>query len=191
MQKHVVGGYFVETDRDQLVIPNPFLEDHASSGTDSASPSEDDEKDRTRNASTSIFYLLTPSTPIGHFHRNKGRTVHTMHHGRARYVIIHSDRPDSEGKCEVETFVVGRDLKKGEKLQWIVDGGKFKASFLLPTEKGEAGGVDCAECGGCLISETVVPGFEYKDHDFLPRNGLEKLLTAKEARHMDWLVRKE
>lgn len=151
MQKHIEGGYFVETDRDPLLIPNPYLKEI--SGTGSSSSSEEDSKDLTRNASTSIFYLITPSTPIGYFHRNKGRTVHTLHQGRVRYVIIHADRPNSDGTCEVETVIVGRDLKNGETLQLIVEGGKFKSSFLLPTRKDEVGEVDCVECGGCLISE--------------------------------------
>jgi uncharacterized protein len=32
--------------------------------------------------------------------------------------------------------VVGQDVDKGERLQWIVEGGKFKASYLLPDEDG-------------------------------------------------------
>ena len=56
----------------------------------------------------------------------------------------------------METFIVGQNVEKGEKLQWIVDGGKYKSSFLLPLE-----GDDPANNEGLLISETVVPGFEY------------------------------
>ena len=133
MQKHPEGGYFVETDRDPRVIPSPFAKQPGG--------------DETRNLSTTIFYLLTPNNPKGSFHRNKGRTVHTLHRGRGLYVIIHADEVEKGGKARVETFVVGHGSLKGEKLQWIVEGGKYKASFLLPDE--EAG----TQSGGLLISE--------------------------------------
>ena len=49
------------------------------------------------------------------------------------YVLIHAD---AEGeKKRVESFVVGRDVERGERAVWIVEGGKYKASFLLPTEE--------------------------------------------------------
>lgn len=51
-------------------------------------------------------------------------------------------------KARVEVFTVGKDVAKGEKLQWIVDGGKFKASYLLPDD--EEGGKTSE---GLLISE--------------------------------------
>ncbi|TVY46603.1 Uncharacterized protein LOCC1_G001845, partial [Lachnellula occidentalis] len=135
-----------------------------------------------RNSSTTIYYLLTPSSPQGGFHRNLGRTVHTLHHGRGRYVLIHADEP-STGAKRIETFVVGANLAAGEKLQWIVEGGKFKASYLLPDEEG---GVESKE--GLLISETVVPGFEYCDHDFLPEEGLRELVGREKGEELSWLL---
>lgn len=134
MIPHVEGGYFVETDRDALRVPNPFAD---------RAPGDD-----TRSASTSIYYLVTPQSPQGSFHRNKGRTVHTLHKGRGRYVLIHADEVEKGGKARVETFIVGHDIAKGERLQWIVEGGKYKASYLL--EDGEEG----SGSDGLLISET-------------------------------------
>lgn len=135
MLKHPEGGYFVETDRDQRLVANPWA-------------SASDPEDAQRNASTSIFYLITPNRSFGAFHRNKARTVHTLHRGRGRYVIIHANEAGkNESTPRLETFVVGHDLAKGEKLQWIVEGGKYKASFLLPDD-GEAGSSQ-----GLLISE--------------------------------------
>jgi uncharacterized protein len=64
MQKHIEGGYFVETDRDTLRIPNPFVLQGKDTG---------DVLTSTRNASTTIHYLLTPKSSLGAFHRNKGR----------------------------------------------------------------------------------------------------------------------
>lgn len=106
--------------------------------------------------------------------------MHTLHRGRGRYVIIHADEEGKEKR--VETFVVGQDVEKGERLQWIVEGGKFKASYLLP---GEENG---KESEGLLISETVVPGFEYCDHDFLSLEGLKDLLGDKKAQSLSWLL---
>lgn len=158
--------------------------------------SNKDGSDSTRSASTTIHYLLTPASPLGAFHRNKGRTVHTLHKGRGRYVIIHADEVMGEGsydshkglvsKARVETFVVGQDVLNGDRLQWIVDGGKYKASYLLP-ESGKGEG----EEDGLLISETVVPGFEFTDHDFLRRDRFEALLTEEQRDELSWLVRRD
>ena len=133
LQKHPEGGYYVETDRDQLRIPNPFPGHEAD--------------DSTRSASTTIYYFLTPVSSKGSFHRNKGRTVHTLHKGRGRYVIIHANEAESGGRARIETFVVGQDIGAGERLQWIVEGGKYKASYLLPDVDGGN------ESDGLLISE--------------------------------------
>lgn len=140
-----------------------------------------------RNASTSIYYYVTPQSPQGNFHRNRGRTVHTLHRGRGVYVLIHADEPDlPAGGKRIESFVVGHDVAKGEKLQWIVEGGKYKASFLLPDDS--SAGENAS--GGLLISETVVPGFEFCDHDFLNAEGLRTLVGAEKADELAWLVRK-
>ena len=182
LQVHPEGGYFVETDRDTLLVPNPFITSPAYPNASS----HDKPRSPTRNAMTTIHYYLTPDTPIGHFHRNKARTVHTLHQGRGRYIIIHPDETDPiTNKCKVESFIVGLDIANGEKLQWIVEGGKFKSSFLLPDsdESNES-------AGGLLISETVVPGFEFCDHDFLTEDGLENLVgpgeKGKDA--LSWLL---
>jgi predicted cupin superfamily sugar epimerase len=91
------------------------------------------------------------------------------------------------GKARVETFVVGGDVLAGERLQWIVEGGKYKASFLLEDKDASGGGK--GEGTGCLISETVVPGFEYEDHDFLKRERAEVLLTKEQLEEMGWMLR--
>ena len=191
LQKHPEGGYFSETDRDPLRVPNPFR----SSTNDDGS---------TRSASTTIYYFLTPAYPTGHFHRNRGRTIHTLHRGRGRYVIIHADEKDEGEKARIETFVVGHDIHGGEKVQWIVEGGKYKASFLLPDEEGQM------DSEGLLISEvnslpgapkplyllqlltivlqTVVPGFEFSDHNFMSPETLPDLVTDEQADELRWLL---
>ena len=146
LQKHPEGGYYVETDRDPLRIPNPFQ-----SFDRSTSPHEPAEKENnsTRSASTTIYYLLTPGSPKGVFHRNKGRTIHTLHKGRGRYIIIHADETQKGQKARIETFVAGHDVHHGERLQWLVEGEKYKASFLLPDTEMST------ETEGLLISEVI------------------------------------
>lgn len=127
--------------------------------------------------------------------------MHTLHRGRGRYVIIHADEVASDecpggygddslaedrrwtGKARVEVFTVGHNVLEGERLQWVVDGGKYKTSFLLPD--GDDGSSE-----GLLISETVVPGFEYTDHDFMKQERLEALVTEEQADEMRWMIRK-
>lgn len=148
LRSHPEGGYFVETDRDPWRVPNPFLGWDYVHQPNSATTAE--QRDRsTRSASTSIFYLITPASPFGSLHRNRARTVHTLHRGRGRYVIIHADEARLGEKARIESFLVGPNVTAGEKLQWIVEGGKFKASYLLP-DKDESVGSD-----GLLISEVI------------------------------------
>lgn len=133
MIPHIEGGYFVETDRDKRLMVNDAGEE--------------------RSRSTSIFYFITPNTPIGAFHRNASRTVHTLHHGRGIYVILVPLGPGgSFDDFRIETFVVGHDISNGERLQWIVEGGCYKASFLIP-EKEEK----LENSPGLLISEVMFP----------------------------------
>jgi predicted cupin superfamily sugar epimerase len=182
MTRHIEGGYFAETDRSPYTVPCPWPV--TSTPTTDLVPQRPGFDPAVRNASTSIFYLLTPNSPQGGFHRNKGRTIHTLHRGRGRYVIIHPDEPEIPGVGKkMESFVVGQDITKGERLQWIVEGGKYKASYLLEDVDG------MGESTGLLISETVVPGFEYCDHDFLTEVGLERLLGEERKKTLEWLLR--
>ncbi|KAF7190663.1 hypothetical protein HII31_07822 [Pseudocercospora fuligena] len=86
--------------------------------------------------------------------------------------------------ARIETFVVGGNVTAGERQQWVVEGGKYKSSFLLADEDGGNGSEE-----GLLISETVVPGFEYVDHDYLGRDRMEALLTEGEIGELEWLLR--
>ncbi|KAJ6139603.1 hypothetical protein N7471_006089 [Penicillium samsonianum] len=188
---HPEGGYFCETDRDPRRVANPYQQPIISV-TDTDTDTDTDPE--SRSASSSILYLLTPQRPLGAFHRNQSRTVHVWQSGRGRYVVIHVDevsRDHSRGcsaekaKARVETFVVGPGVEVGERVQWVVEGGKYKASFLLPDEpEGETS-------SGLLISEVVFPGFEFADHDFLRKEQMEELLTAEEVQELSWMLKAE
>ena len=124
LQKHPEGGYFFETDRDQSRVPNPFQS--SSDGTDD---------DSSRSACTTIYYLLTPASPTGHSHRFKARTIHTLHKGRGRYVIIREDEREKGEKAKLESFVVGHDIHGDERVQWIVEGGNATRAFYCQMRK--------------------------------------------------------
>lgn len=151
LQRHTEGGYFVETDRDPN-FSRPFQNEKPASSINNTISTLSGSK--IRDVSTTIFYYLTSGSPFGAFHRNKSRTIHTLHWGRGRYVTIHADEVVGTGqKARVETFVVGKNLLAGEKMQWIVEGGIYKSSFLLPDEAAGADG----ENNGLLISEVKPP----------------------------------
>lgn len=181
LQPHIEGGFFTETDRAPALVPSPFPV--KKSNTSELAPQRPGFNAAVRNASTTIFYLLTECGPQGGFHRNAARTMHTLHRGRGQYVIIHDNEETSNGKKRIETFIVGQDVANGERLQWMVEGGKYKASFLLPdAEHGQSS-------DGLLISEVVVPGFEFCDHDFLSREGLKAIVTETQLQELEWLLR--
>ncbi|KAL0064054.1 hypothetical protein AAF712_009020 [Marasmius tenuissimus] len=202
LREHAEGGYFVETDRDERQVVNPFHPSYTQTlATDEvqhqhifsqvASADTVPLTDFTRSASTSIYFLLTESRNKGCFVRNRGRTIHTLHKGRARYVVIHANEVGKGGqegcwcmeKARIETFVVGQDIARGERMQWVVEGDKYKASFLLPDEEGESESKE-----GCLITETVTPGWEITENDFLTSQRLHELVTPEQALQLAWLL---
>ncbi|BFM14047.1 cupin domain-containing protein [Maricurvus nonylphenolicus] len=93
---------------------------------------------------TSIYYLLTDDSPIGHWHLNQSDIFHAYHLGNPiTYYLLHPSG-------ELEVKVLGPDLQAGQELQFVVPGGVWKASELTQGQYG-------------LISEAVVPGFDFAD----------------------------
>ena len=125
LESHVEGGYFKRS----------FQADHRE---------KIDQGDGPRFTMTSIFYLLTADSPVGHWHLNRSDIIHYYHLGDpVHYYMIHPDGV-------METAILGPDLAAGQQLQLTVKGGIWKASHL-PT--GDYG----------LVSEAVSPGFDYQD----------------------------
>lgn len=128
LQAHVEGGYFRQT----------FKADHRPTI---------ETAEGARVTMTSIYYLLTAESPIGHFHMNQSDIMHYFHMGDPiTYSLLHPDG-------RLETIVMGSDPNKGQVMQMMVKGGIWKASSL-PTD---------GELGYGLIGEAVAPGFEYSD----------------------------
>lgn len=128
LEGHIEGGFFLRTyeSSDLPRIDTPGGE---------------------RFSMSSIFYLLTAESPVGHFHLNKSDIQHYFQMGDAiTYYLIYPDG-------QLQTRVMGTDLAAGQLLQMTVPGGVWKASKVSTS----------GLYGYGLISEAVTPGFEYED----------------------------
>ena len=128
LEEHVEGGYFHQTFRsdDKYLIETP---------------------NGARVTMTSIYYLLTSDSPIGHFHMNCSDIMHYFHLGDPiTYYLLYPDG-------RLENRVLGPDVVNGHELQFAVQGGVWKAS-RINTEGPHGYG---------LIGEAVAPGFDYED----------------------------
>ncbi len=97
-----------------------------------------------RPAMSSIYYLLTDTSPVGHWHRNQSDIMHYFHLGAPlTYRLI-------SPVGELSQTILGPGLEAGQQLQLLVPGGYWKATEL---EAGEYG----------LLSEAVCPGFVQED----------------------------
>ncbi len=125
LEPHVEGGYYRRT----------FQADHRERISVEAGE---------RFTMTSIYYLLTAESRVGHWHLNRSDILHFFHLGEpVTYYLIHPNG-------RLETVVLGPDPRQGHQLQMAVKGGTWKASHLAAGDYG-------------LISEAVSPGFEYED----------------------------
>lgn len=92
----------------------------------------------------------------------------------------------------IESFVVGSNVAAGERLQWTVEGGAYKASFVLPDEdEGASSSSVASSSEGLLITEVAVPGWEPCDQNFLTREKLFELVGEEKAKGLEWLIKKE
>ncbi len=127
LQAHPEGGYFRRS----------YTADQQLSGDDSLR----------RPLMSSIFYLLTADSPIGHLHRNRSDILHFWQGGAPLHYTLLLPNGD------IKEVVMGPDLAAGQQLQLLVPGDWWKASQLRSGDYG-------------LISEAVCPGFDYRDHAF-------------------------
>ncbi|BGP15129.1 hypothetical protein JCM10213v2_003084 [Rhodosporidiobolus nylandii] len=134
-----------------------------------------------RNLATQIYYLLTPESSKGKMHMNKSITFHTLHQGRTLYTLVKPLPADApEGALpEIKNVVMGEDSSKGEASE-------------IPAEDLASGDKDSV---GALISEVVVPGFSFEDHQFLSEEKLVELFRgnkdAEGFKRLMQYVRKE
>ncbi|KAF8921916.1 RmlC-like cupin domain-containing protein [Mucidula mucida] len=131
-----------------------------------------------RSLATSIYYLLTYDNPNGVFHMNKSVTYHVLHRGRAEYTLIHP--PEGGEPPRVETKIIGTNA--GETRLLLVGTGVWKMSRLLPEDVENAKTEEQKARLGCLITEVVVPGFHWEDHQFLAMDALKNLFKNNDEK---------
>ncbi len=159
LEKHIEGGYFKRT----------FQADHR--GKINTAQGE-------RFTLTSIFYLLTNTSPLGQWHKNLSDIVHYYHLGNpVEYSMIHPDG-------RLEQVVLGSDILAGQSLQLIVNGGVWKSSRLLKSDGIKDDCLKDAYDFG-LVSEAVSPGFEFIDMSL----GNTEALVAAFPQHKDIITR--
>lgn len=142
-------------------------------------PIEDGEKEGKRRLSTTIYYLLTPDRHDNFIHMNKSTTMHVLHQGRAEYVLIYPQK--SGNKPIVKRVVMGPDVSRGEVRQLYVETGVWKASRLLSSDMEEVEQSKIvADRVGCLITEVVMPGFEWEDHRWMTSEDVDLLFPEDE-----------
>jgi hypothetical protein len=72
----------------------------------------------------------------------------TCSHERSEEFERGDGKKEGKTKARLESFVVGPDVARGERLQWEMGAGKYKASFLLPDGDGDTSNGHPEEGGG-------------------------------------------
>lgn len=141
LKPHPEGGYFKETYRYEGFVNSAEVKsDHPTR----------------RNFSTGIYFLLTAGN-FSAFHRIQQDEMWHFYLGAP----IELTEITPEGKL-INT-VIGSDLSAGEKPQYVVPGGNWFASRVLPG----AGEYSLAGC-------TVSPGFDFADFEMASRTKLSE-----------------
>lgn len=138
---HPEGGFFRETWRSPLVL----------GGLPHGAP---------RSASTAIYFLL-PAGSFSALHRVASDEV--WHHYDGDPVELHV----LEGRVH-QTFMLGRDLARGQRPQHVVPAGAWQAAVPI--------GSRWSLCG-C----TVAPGFDFADFAMPSREEMLRLLPDHAA----------
>ncbi|KAH6910338.1 RmlC-like cupin domain-containing protein [Coprinopsis sp. MPI-PUGE-AT-0042] len=169
LEAHPEGGYYHQTDRRTELVRTPYVAENPQ-----------------RPLATSIYYLLSYDNPTGFIHMNKSLTYHTLHQGRAEYTLI---TPGSQGQApKIETKIIGPNVSAGETRLLIVGTGIWKMSRLLKDDIDAVKTDEEKDRVNCLITEVVVPGFDWEDHKYLTREGLYNLFEGY-ADHAEYIER--
>ena len=137
LQKHPEGGWFREIYRSRDV-----LEDLPARFSGS------------RNASTSIYYLLEKKD-VSHFHRIQSDEIWHYYAGSSSIRIYCINQTGS-----TKEYLVGPDFEKEEQFQVVIPAGCWFAAELTNPD------------GYGLIGCTVAPGFDFADFEMAKRDDL-------------------
>ncbi|MFH1452595.1 MAG: cupin domain-containing protein [Armatimonadota bacterium] len=130
LEPHPEGGYYKETYRSEGSIPANDLPEHSGD----------------RNYSTAIFFLL-PEGDVSKLHRIKSDEMWHFYMGGPLTIV----QINLEGK--VEKIVLGSDIKKGQKVQYMIPAGYWFGAYPNPGSN--------FSFVGC----TVAPGFDFLDFE--------------------------
>ncbi len=79
-------------------------------------------------------------------------------------------------------MVIGTNAQAGEVRMLLVGTGVWKKSRLLPEDLEHAKEDPISlDSTGCLITEVVVPGFDWEDHKYLTNKGMKDLFSGVEG----------
>lgn len=151
---HPEGGFYKETYRSEGNISKDVL---------SAEYSGD------RSYSTGIYFMLTADT-FSAFHKINQDEMWHFYDGAP--IELHTITEDGTYSC----VHIGRDIEKGEHLQYVVPGGVWFASRVK----------DNAEYA--LLGCTVAPGFDFADF-VLPNTAEMTKMFPQHARIIEELTR--
>lgn len=143
---HPEGGYYKESYRSTGTIAAPCLPGFGSD----------------RSFSTAIYFLLEQGD-FSAFHRIKSDECWHFYEGET--LLIHVLQQNGEYVCKR----MGRNLKEGEVLQFVVPDGAWFASE------------PAVESSFALVGCTVAPGFDFADFEMAKERSLLQLYPKHEA----------
>ena len=147
LQPHPEGGFFKEVYRSAEFIPESVL---------------DSKYEGSRNAATSVYFLLT-SKSFSAFHRIHQDEIWHFYQGSA--LELHIITPAGEHSVKR----VGNDILQGDIPQVVVPGGQwFGARVIEP---------DSYSLVGCSVS----PGFDFRDFELAKRHQMLQQFPKHEA----------
>lgn len=137
------GGWFVRTyEAEELVSAEVFT---------------DGRYDGPRRTGTAIYYLLEPGT-FSEMHLLESDEI--FHHYAGDPVEMLQLLPGGNTR----RVVIGKDLRTGERPQFVVSRGVWQGSRLLAASERQEDAL-----GWALLGCTVSPGFEFADYRSAPR----------------------
>jgi uncharacterized protein len=147
LEPHPEGGWFKETYRSDLELPQEGLGDGYAGS---------------RSASTAIYFLVTWDRP-SHLHRLGTDEVWHHYAGDALELVMLAGGSGAEADDQdghVERRLLGKDMDRGEELQMVVPAGVWFGGRVL------------REGGYALCGCTMAPGFAFADFELGEREAL-------------------
>ena len=155
---HPEGGFFLETHRSgSTPMSSRGQTDFNVADDDLVVTNRTDRRpdgDGRRNALTSIYWMLTRSSPKLHLVVNRSDSMHYYHGGEPfEYILV-----DPQTK-KMQRVILGGNVLAGHKFQLSVKGGIWKCGHLLVPNSADPSSNDAY----CLIGLAVAPGFDSHD----------------------------